>query len=103
MARNAPASNAAAGSASLAEATPAPVTPSWLLSRQPTVLSAEPASANVVYGTGLMQPDYLRRATFARDAMLPFANVQQPDQSGVPFSIVLLPGTPAPGSSAARH
>ena len=106
VAQSRPSAGAAGGNTSLAEATnPASgaVAPPWMLSRQPTVLSAEPASANVVYGTGLMQPDYLRRATFARDAMLPFANAQPQDRSGVPFSIVLLPGAPASGSSAARH
>jgi Anti sigma-E protein RseA, N-terminal domain len=99
--------SSANGMSALADATtPAtsPVTPPWLLSRQPTVLSAEPASANVVYGTGLMQPDYLRRATFARDAALPYAITQQPDRSGTPFSIVLLPQSPPSSSSAAaRH
>lgn len=49
----------------------------WLLSRQPTALSAQPASANVVYGTGLMQPDYLRRAGYARDAAFTLAPVYQ--------------------------
>jgi sigma-E factor negative regulatory protein RseA len=105
VAQSRPASSSAGTAALAADATPAtnPVTPPWLLSRQPTVLSAEPASANVVYGTGLMQPDYLHRATFARDAELPFASTLQPDQSGMPFSIVLLPQSPPPGSSAARH
>jgi negative regulator of sigma E activity len=73
------------------------VTPPWLLARQPTVLGAQPASANMVYGTGLMQPDYLRRATYARDAALPYASSVQADQSGLPFSIVLLP---VPSSSS---
>lgn len=106
----APASTAAAprsgtGPAPVMAAAPmraAPVaeanTPPWLLSRQPTVLGAQPASANVVYGTGLMQPDYLRRATYARDAMLPF-QASQSGQSASPFSIVLLP-EPPPSSSA---
>lgn len=76
--------------------------PSWLLSRQPTVLSAQPASANVIYGTGLMQPDYLRRATYARDAALPYAPFQA-DQPTLPFSIVLLPEPPASGATVARH
>lgn len=49
----------------------------WLLSRQPTALSAQPASANVVYGTGLMQPDYLRRAGYARDAAFTLAPVYE--------------------------
>jgi sigma-E factor negative regulatory protein RseA len=104
VAQSRPASSAN-GMPALADATPAPrpATPPWLLSRQPTVLSAEPASANVVYGTGLMQPDYLRRATFARDAALPFASTQQSDQSGTPFSIVLLPQSPPSSGSAARH
>jgi hypothetical protein len=108
VAQSRPASSAN-GMSALADATPAtspvtPATPPWLLSRQPTVLSAEPASANVVYGTGLMQPDYLRRATFARDAALPYAITQQPDRSGAPFSIVLLPQSPPSSSpAAARH
>lgn len=82
---------------------PSPLAPSWLLSRQPTVLGAQPASANVVYGTGLMQPDYLRRATYARDAGLPFAPSLQALQPGSPFSIVQLPGEPSPASSSAGH
>ncbi|MBS0381970.1 MAG: sigma-E factor negative regulatory protein [Proteobacteria bacterium] len=89
----------------LAEAAPArnAVTPPWLLSRQPTVLGAQPASANIVYGTGLMQPDYLRRATYARDATLPFATPSQDGQPGLPFSIVVLPAETPPASSAAGH
>lgn len=91
------------GATAFAKVVPAanPVTPPWLLSRQPTVLGAQPASANVVYGTGLMQPDYLRRATYARDAMLPFAVSSQDGQPGSPFSIVVLPAEPPPVSSAA--
>lgn len=96
---------ASAAATTLAEAAPAgnQLTPPWLLSRQPTVLPIQPASANVVYGTGLMQPDYLRRATYARDAALPAAPSFQGGQSGVPFSIVLLPESPPASSSAARH
>lgn len=96
---------APAAATALAEAAPAgnQITPPWLLSRQPTVLSAQPASANVVYGTGLMQPDYLRRATYARDAALPLAPTFQASQSELPFSIVLLPESPPASSSAARH
>ena len=96
---------APAAATALAEAAPAgnQLTPPWLLSRQPTVLSAQPASANVVYGTGLMQPDYLRRATYARDAALPLAPTFQASQSELPFSIVLLPESPPASSSAARH
>lgn len=93
---------ATAAAPALAEAAPAgnQATPPWLLSRQPTVLSVQPASANVVYGTGLMQPDYLRRAAYARDAQQPFASSLQADQPDQPFSIVLLPQSP-PDSSAA--
>lgn len=90
----------------LAETSPAvnPVAaPPWLLSRQPTVLSAQPASANVVYGTGLMQPDYLRRATYAREEALPYASFQQADSPALPFSIVLLPEPPSSSASTARH
>lgn len=89
---------------SLAEAAPAgnQFTPSWLLSRQPTVLSAQPASANVVYGTGLMQPDYLRRATYARDETQPFAPAAQANQTELPFSIVL-PESPPSSASATSH
>lgn len=74
--------------------------PAWMLSRQPTVLGAQPASADVVYGTGLMEPGYLRRATYARNAAFPYAASTQSDQSGLPFSIVVLP-TPPPASAAA--
>ena len=103
VAQSRPASGAVVPT-SLAETSPAsnPVAPPWLLSRQPTVLSAQPASANVVYGTGLMQPDYLRRATYARDEALPYTSFQT-SQPGVPFSIVLLPEPPSSGTSAVRH
>lgn len=85
----------------LAQSAPAPdaTPPPWLLARQPTALSAQPASADVVYGTGLMQPDYLRRATFARDATAPYAAV--PDAP--PYSIVWVPEAPPPSTSAAAH
>jgi len=66
-------------------------------------LSVQPASANVVYGTGLMQPDYLRRATYARDAALPLAPSFQASRSELPFSIMLLPESPPASSSAAQH
>lgn len=94
---------ASAAATSLAGGAPAAnqATPPWLLSRQPTVFGAQPASANVVYGTGLMQPDYLRRATYARDATLPFAVSPQGGQPGLPFSIVVLPEPPSSLSSAA--
>ncbi|MGH8216242.1 MAG: sigma-E factor negative regulatory protein [Rhodanobacteraceae bacterium] len=75
--------------------------PPWLLSRQPTVFGAQPASANVIYGTGLMQPDYLQRATYARDAA-PYASFQA-SQPRLPFSIVLLPEQPPSSASASRH
>lgn len=103
VAQSRPASGAVVPT-SLAETSPAsnPVAPPWLLSRQPTVLSAQPASANVVYGTGLMQPDYLRRATYARDEALPYTSFQT-SQPGVPFSIVLLPEPPSSSTSAVRH
>ncbi len=77
--------------------------PSWLLSRQPTVLSAQPASADVVYGTGLMQPDYLRRATYAREAAMPFASPFQSGRSSLPFSIVVVPQPPSSGASTQSH
>ncbi|HJP99155.1 MAG TPA: sigma-E factor negative regulatory protein [Rhodanobacteraceae bacterium] len=99
-----PAPTSATVAASLADtSTPfgAPVAPG-LLSRQPTVFGAQPASANVVYGTGLMQPEYLQRATYARNAMPPYASFQS-DQSASPFSIVLLPEQPSADTSAPRH
>lgn len=90
----------------LAEATPTAandVTPPWLLTRQPTVLSAQPASANVIYGTGLMQPDYLRRADYSRTALLPYGPAFQAAQTP-PFSIVLMPESPRPRAvTATRH
>ncbi|HWG67036.1 MAG TPA: sigma-E factor negative regulatory protein [Rhodanobacteraceae bacterium] len=97
--RTAPASAAATA---LAEAAPAgnQLTPPWLLSRQPTVLPVQTASANVVYGTGLMQPDYLRRATYARDAAFLTPSFQA-NPSELP--IVLLPESPPASSSTARH
>ncbi|MGH8147923.1 MAG: sigma-E factor negative regulatory protein [Rhodanobacteraceae bacterium] len=89
LAANAPAAN--------------PVSPPWLLSRQPTVLTAQPASANVVYGTGLMQPDYLRRAAYAEDgAASQFTSPYRGDSATLPFSIVLLPA-PASSTASARH
>lgn len=96
------ASGSTAVATALADTTPAanPATPPWLLSRQPTVLGAQPASANIVYGTGLMQPDYLRRATYARGAALPFAASAQAGQTGLPFAIVVLPAESPPGTSA---
>ncbi|HLI16766.1 MAG TPA: sigma-E factor negative regulatory protein [Rhodanobacteraceae bacterium] len=104
VAQTSPAPSSAVAT-SLAEAPPAvnPVTPSWLLSRQPTMLSAQPASANIVYGTGLMEPDYLRRATYARDAYLPFAPSSDGSQAVAPFSIVLLPEPPRSSASTASH
>lgn len=90
----------------LAEVTPAAAndaTPPWLLTRQPTVLSAQPASANVIYGTGLMQPDYLRRADYSRTALLPYGPAFQSAQTP-PFSIVLMPESPRPrAATATRH
>lgn len=79
------------------------MTPPWLLARQPTVLGAQPASANVVYGTGLLQPDYLRRASDAREAVYPFMQSTRSGQPGLPFSIVLLPVPPPASSAAAGH
>lgn len=73
---------AAAGHADAAAAS-AP----WLLSRQPTVLAAQPAAANVVYGAGLMQPEYLRRASFAQGAVMPYASAD----AAAPFTIVVVP------------
>jgi sigma-E factor negative regulatory protein RseA len=102
---HAPAS--AVGMTAVAEAAPAgnQLTPPWLLSsRQPTaLLPIQPASANVVYGTGLMQPDYLRRATYARDAALPLVPSFQAGQSESPLSVVLLPEAASASSSASRH
>lgn len=96
-----------ASSAALAPAEAAPdgnpIPPPWLLSRQPTVLPVQPASANVVYGTGLMQPDYLRRASYARDAMLPLAPSLQANPRDLPFLIQLLPESPPASRSAGRH
>lgn len=80
-----------------------PVSSPWLLSRQPTVLTAQPASANVVYGTGLMQPDYLRRAAYAEDGAVPqFTSPYRDDSATLPFSIVLLPA-PASSTASARR
>lgn len=79
------------------------VTSPWTLARQPTVLTAQPAAANVIYGTGLMQPDYLRRAAYAQGGSNATAvPVFQPDVSNQPFSIVIVPA-PASSSAATRH
>ncbi|HEU0276545.1 MAG TPA: sigma-E factor negative regulatory protein [Rhodanobacteraceae bacterium] len=81
----------------VAQATQAITAPQpWLLPRQPTVLGAQPASANVIYGTGLMQPDYLRRAAYAQDAAV--VSSYAGNASMLPFPVVVLP---APASSAA--
>lgn len=101
-----PTANVAA-TTTLADAAPrnaAGATP-WLLSRQPTVLvGAQPASANVIYGTGLMQPDYLRRAAYDRNAVVvPFTGAH--DGNVTPFSVMLVP-EPPPSSGepdSARH
>lgn len=85
--------------AEAARTTP-PAVPAWLLSRQPTVLGAQPASADVVYGTGLMEPGYLRRATYARNAAFPYAASTGSDQPGLPFSIVVMPQPPPSSASA---
>jgi sigma-E factor negative regulatory protein RseA len=107
VAQSNPAPTSAATMAAVAEAAPAgnQLTPPWLLpSRQPTaLLPIQPASANVVYGTGLMQPDYLRRATYARDAVLPLVPSFQAGQSESPLSVVLLPEAAPASSSASRH
>jgi negative regulator of sigma E activity len=91
--------------ATLAATTPAAnaVTSPWMLARQPTVLAAQPASANVIYGTGLMQPEYLRRAAYAQGASnVATAPVFQADVSNQPFSIVIVP-TPVSSTAATRH
>jgi hypothetical protein len=48
-----------------------------------------------------MQPDYLQRATYSRDAA-PYASFQA-SQPRLPFSIVLLPEQPPAGATASRH
>ena len=50
-----------------------------------------------------MQPDYLRRATYARDEVSPYASFPQTRQAGLPFSIVLLPEPPSSSASMAQH
>lgn len=94
-------SRSAAQPAATALADAAPVantaTPPWLLARQPTALSVQPASADVVYGTGLLQPEYLRRATFARDGSSAY-----PATADAPYSIVWMPVASPPASSAHR-
>jgi sigma-E factor negative regulatory protein RseA len=78
--------------------------PAWMLPRQPTVFSAQPASADVVYGTGLMQPDYLRRAAYAREESLPYETSFPDGMSyNAPFSIVLVPQAPASSAQATSH
>lgn len=102
-----PVQDSTAVATALAKATPAtsptPAAPPWLMARQPTVLSVQPASANVVYGAGLMQPDYLRRATFSRDAVLPYAPSFQAGQAEAPFSVEVLPEAPPSSASAVQH
>jgi sigma-E factor negative regulatory protein RseA len=63
----------------------------WLLERQPTVLGAQPASANAAFGTGLLQADYLRPATYARDASLMAFPSALPDDGSVPYAIRMAP------------
>ncbi|HET7929981.1 MAG TPA: sigma-E factor negative regulatory protein [Rhodanobacteraceae bacterium] len=96
---------AAQGAQTLAVTAPAAsaVTSPWLLARQPTVLAAQPAAANVIYGTGLMQPDYLRRAAYAQGVSNAVtAPALQGDDSNQPFSIVIVPA-PASSTAATRH
>jgi sigma-E factor negative regulatory protein RseA len=94
-----------AAATALAAAAPAAnrMAPPWLLARQPTVLSAQPASANVVYGTGLMQPDYLRSAAYTHDAALAYAPSFPAAQAGLPFSIMLVPEAPPSSATSGRH
>ncbi len=82
----------------------APGTPPWLLTRQPTVLAAQPASANVVFGTGLLQPDYLRPAAYASDpALLAFPLAQPQDPAAAPYAIQLVPERRAERAIQPRH
>jgi negative regulator of sigma E activity len=87
--------SAPAASLPVQTAPDAAATAPWLLPRQPTVFGAQPASANVVYGTGLMQPEYLRRAAYAQDAVV---SSYAGEASLMPFPVVVLP---APASSVA--
>ena len=103
LAQQASPAASAAVPVALAESAPTRVAPSWLLARQPTVLGAQPASANVIYGTGLMQPDYLRRATFARDVALSYAPSLQGDASSAPATVVLMPAAPRSSGASAAH
>jgi hypothetical protein len=97
----------APGSAAATAMAAAPVVnraaPPWLLARQPTVLSAQPASANIVYGTGLMQPDYLRSAAYTHDAALAYAPSFPAAQAGLPFSIMLVPEAPPSSATSGQH
>jgi hypothetical protein len=105
VAQSRPAAQSAQAPATLAAVAPATnaVTSPWMLARQPTVLAAQPAAANVIYGTGLMQPGYLRRAAYAQGVSnVATAPGFQPDVANQPFSIVLVPA-PASSTAATRH
>ncbi len=73
----------------------------WLLSHRPTVLAAQPAAANVVYGTGLMQPDYLRRAAFAQTGVVTTPALQRTGTHAQPLSMARS-RAPASSTTAAR-
>lgn len=105
QARSVASATVATATADVAPAAANDLAPAWLLTRQPTVLSAQPASANVVYGTGLMQPDYLQRAGYSRDALVPYAPTFQPAQAVPPLSAVWVPEAPQnrATATAARH
>lgn len=74
----------------------------WSLARQPVALTVQPAAANVVYGTGLMQPDYLRRAAYAQHVSGVGTSAFQ---SGVYHAPLAAAAVPAPASTvgALRH
>jgi sigma-E factor negative regulatory protein RseA len=84
----------------------APVTPPWLNSNQSPALNTQPAAADVVYGTGLMQPDYLRNAAYGQGAAIatfsPPLPVFERRRAAAPFAIVPWLG-PVSSASAAQH
>lgn len=94
---------AAATQPTFANATPTRAPAPWLMARQPTVLGAQPASANIIYGTGLMQPDYLRRATFAHDVTMAYSPTLPGGESAAPMTVLVVPAAPHSSGAAVAH
>lgn len=74
----------------------APV-PAWLRPNQPAMLNVQPAAANFMLGTGLMQPDYIRRAAYSQGYSVPLFDA---NASPLPFVLVMAPVASASAAGA---